>query len=164
MKLRTLLPIVLLLSLAACRVREQPVSGSSSPADSNPKGSVKLTFTYGSEKEEWIKDVTAAFNAADHRLADGRTIAVEAIPMGSGDCIDELLTESRKSDITSPASAAFIQLGNAESRAKSGKDLVSSTENLVLSPVVIAMWKPMAEAIGYGKKPVGWGDILKLGY
>jgi Ca-activated chloride channel family protein len=156
-------PIVLLMSLTACgRLREHSGSGPSSPASNNPKGSVKLTFTYGSEKEEWIKDVTAAFNAGDHRLADGRTIEVEAIPMGSGDCIDELLTESRKADITSPASAAFIQLGNAESRAKTGKELVGSTENLVLSPVVIAMWKPMAEAIGYGKKPVGWGDILTL--
>jgi Ca-activated chloride channel family protein len=162
MKLRTLLSIALLVVLPACRVREHSGTSASSPADSNPKGSVKLTFTYGSEKEEWIKAVTAEFNAADHRLADGRTIAVEAIPMGSGDCIDELLSESRKADITSPASAAFIQLGNAESRAKSGKDLVGSTENLVLSPVVIAMWKPMAEAIGYGKKAVGWGDILTL--
>jgi Ca-activated chloride channel family protein len=33
---------------------------------------------------------------------------------------------------------------------------------LMLSPVVIAMWKPMAEAIGWGKKPVGWSDILAL--
>ena len=163
MKLRTVGPILLLVCLAACgRVRETNSGATSSPADSNPKGSVKLIFTYGSEKEEWIKDVTTAFNSGDHRLADGRTIVVEAIPLGSGDCIDELLTESRKADITSPASAAFIQLGNAESRAKSGKDLVGSTENLVLSPVVIAMWKPMAEAIGYGTKPVGWGDILAL--
>ena len=163
MKLKTLVPVALLLTLAACgRVREHSGSESSSPAASNPKGSVKLTFTYGSEKEEWIKDVTAAFNAGDHRLADGRTIEVAAIPLGSGDCIDELLTETRKADITSPASAAFIQLGNAESRAKSGKDLIGPTENLVLSPVVIAMWKPMAEALGYGKKPVGWGDILTL--
>ncbi len=165
MNLRTLAPIVLLLTLAACGRSPEQGGGAqtpSSPAGLNPKGSVKLTFTYGSEKEDWIKDVTAGFNAGDHRLGDGRTIVVEAIPMGSGDCIDELLTESRKADLTSPASAAFIQLGNAESRAKSGKDLVGPTENLVLSPVVIAMWKPMAEAIGYGKKPVGWGDILAL--
>jgi Ca-activated chloride channel homolog len=163
MKLKTFVPIAILLSLAACgRVREQTGSESTTPAARNPKGSVKLTFTYGSEKEEWIKDVTAAFNAGDHRLADGRTIEVEAIPLGSGDCIDELLTETRKADITSPASAAFIQLGNAESRTKTGKDLIGPTENLVISPVVIAMWKPMAEALGYGRKPVGWGDILTL--
>ena len=64
--------------------------------------------------------------------------------------------------LASPASAAFIKLGNAESRAKTGKDLIASTDNLVLSPVVIAMWKPMAEALGWGKKPIGWSDILAL--
>src|SRR6185436_17031324 len=34
--------------------------------------------------------------------------------------------------------------------------------NLVLSPVVIAMWRPMAEAIGLGCQPVGWSDVLAL--
>jgi Ca-activated chloride channel family protein len=152
--------LLLILLSISCRNRERQA-----PADaaaSNPKGSVKLLFTYGSEKEEWIKDVTQRFNAEDHHLGDGRSIVVEAIAMGSGDCIDEILQETRHPDITSPASAAFIKLGNADSRAKSGKDLVGPTENLVLSPVVIAMWKPMAEAIGYGQKPVGWSDILAL--
>jgi Ca-activated chloride channel family protein len=32
----------------------------------------------------------------------------------------------------------------------------------VLSPVVIAMWKPMAEALGWPSQPVGWSDILAL--
>jgi Ca-activated chloride channel homolog len=82
--------------------------------------------------------------------------------MGSGECIDELLSGRRKAHITSPASAAFVKLGNAQSRASTGKDLIGTTENLVLSPVVIAMWKPMAESIGWGKKPVGWSDILQL--
>src|SRR5258708_16574822 len=72
------------------------------------------------------------------------------------------MQDTRNADITSPASTAFSKLGKAESLAKRGKDLVATTENLVLSPVVIAMWKPMAEAIGYGKKPLGWSDILAL--
>ena len=61
-----------------------------------------------------------------------------------------------------PLPQLFIKLGNAESRAKTGKDLIGNTDNLVLSPVVIAMWKPIAEAIGWGKKPLGWADILAL--
>ncbi len=82
--------------------------------------------------------------------------------MGSGESIDEILSGNLKAHIVSPASAAFIKLGNAQARSKQGKDLIGSTENLVLSPVVIAMWKPMAEAIGWGKKPIGWSDILAL--
>ncbi|HSS48730.1 MAG TPA: VWA domain-containing protein, partial [Thermoanaerobaculia bacterium] len=57
---------------------------------------------------------------------------------------------------------AFLKLGNAQSRARTGKDLIGESRNLVLSPVVIAMWRPMAEALGWGSKPVGWSDILAL--
>ncbi|HEY5894741.1 MAG TPA: VWA domain-containing protein [Chthoniobacterales bacterium] len=127
-----------------------------------PKNSLVLTFTYGSEKEDWVNAATAAFNQSGVKTADGKAIQVNAIPLGSGECIDSLLNETIKADITSPASAAFIKIGNAQSRTKTGRDLVGSTENLVLSPVVIAMWKPMAEALGWPGKPVGWSDILAL--
>ena len=155
--------LLLLLAAFGCKIqRETPAAADAAPAQRDPQKTVTVTFTYGSEKEEWVKDVTAQFNSEHHTVADGRTIVVDALPMGSGECIDEILGESRQTDVISPASAAFIKLGNAQSRAKTGKDLVASTDNLVLSPVVIAMWKPMAEAIGFGQKPVGWSDILAL--
>jgi Ca-activated chloride channel family protein len=125
-------------------------------------GSIELVFSYGSEKEKWIKEVTDRFNAEDHRAPGGKRIFVRAFPMGSGECIDEVLEGRRQPHIVSPASTAFIKLGNAQSQSKTGKDLIGPTDNLVLSPVVIAMWKPMAEAIGWGKKPIGWADILAL--
>jgi Ca-activated chloride channel family protein len=127
-----------------------------------PKNALELVFTYGSEKEKWITEVTDQFNREEHRTAAGRPILVRALPMGSGELIDEVLSGRRQPHIISPASAAFIKLGNAQSQQSAGHDLIASTDNLVLSPVVIAMWKPMAEAIGWGKKPIGWVDILKL--
>ena len=126
------------------------------------KDNLELVFTYGSEKEKWINEVTDTFNRGDHRTSAGKKIYVRAVPMGSGEAIDEVLEGRRQPHIISPASAAFIKLGNAQSQSKYGKDLIASTDNLVLSPVVIAMWKPMAEAIGWGKKPIGWSDILAL--
>ena len=89
-------------------------------------------------------------------------IQVEAVAQGSGELIDDLLAGARQAHLTSPASAAFLKLGNAQSRAKTGRDVIGETRNLVLSPVVIAMWRPMAEAIGWGRQPVGWSDILAL--
>ncbi len=127
-----------------------------------PSHSLELVFTYSSEKQKWIEEATASFNSAGHKLADGRVVFVRAFPLGSGELIDEILTGRRHAHLASPASGAFIALGNAESRAKTGKGLIGNTQNLVLSPVVIAMWKPMAEAIGWGKKAVGWADILDL--
>ena len=127
-----------------------------------PRGSIELVFPYGSEKEKWINDVTQAFNRSGAKTQSGKPIFVRALPMGSGETIDNILSGRLQAHLASPASSAFIKLGNAESRTKTGKDLIASTDNLVLSPVVIAMWKPMAEAIGWGKKPIGWSDILAL--
>ena len=127
-----------------------------------PRGALELVFPYGSEKEKWINDVTRAFNQSGAKTQSGKTIFVRALPMGSGETIDNILSGRLRAHVASPASVAFVKLGNAESRIKTGKDLIASTDNLVLSPVVIAMWKPMAEAIGWGKKPIGWADIPAL--
>jgi Ca-activated chloride channel family protein len=127
-----------------------------------PPNALELVFAYGSEKEKWIQEATEEFNKGKHKTPGGKTIFVRPKAMGSGESIEEILSGRLKAHLTSPASAAFVVLGNAESRAKTGKDLVGSTESLVLSPVVIAMWKPMAEALGWGQKPIGWSDILSL--
>src|SRR5215469_1704650 len=145
------------------------VQGCKSPSDSSkeaaqvaPRGSLELVFPYGSEKEKWINDATAAFNRSGIKTSGGKAIFVRSLPMGSGESIDNILSGRMQAHLVSPASGAFIKLGNAESRTKTGKDLIASPDNLVLSPVVIAMWKPMAEAIGWGKKPLGWSDVLAL--
>lgn len=159
----TLGPVFLLFSLVfpVIGCKNQPAS----PRETSvapPPGSLELVFPYGSEKEKWINEVTAAFNQSRKKTQSGKAIFVRALPMGSGESIDNILSGRMQAHLASPASAAFIKLGNAESRAKTGKDLIASADNLVLSPVVIAMWKPMAEAIGWGKKPIGWSDILAL--
>ncbi len=157
--------VVLLAVLASCGgPGASPSPGASTvekPA-AEPAGTLRLLFTYGSEKEEWIKEVTARFNQGGQRTAAGQRIVVEAVAQGSGELIEDLLSGDRKAHLTSPASAAFLKLGNARSRARTGKDLIAESRNLVLSPVVIALWKPMAEAIGWGSRPVGWSDILSL--
>jgi Ca-activated chloride channel family protein len=154
--------VLALLTFLTVGCKNQPPTSSETPGAA-PPGTVELVFPYGSEKEKWINDVTTAFNRSGAKTQGGKTIFVRALPMGSGETIDNILSGRLQAHLASPASTAFIKLGNAESRAKTGKDLIGSTDNLVLSPVVIAMWKPMAEAIGWGKKPLGWGDILALG-
>jgi Ca-activated chloride channel homolog len=157
-----LLAIVLLPMLASgllcCRKPATPDLTSETP----PPDELRLLFSYGSEKQKWIEDVTATFNQSGAKTSGGKRITVKAIPKGSGECIDDLISGREHDDLISPASNIFIKLGNAQSRAATGKDLIGGTQNLVLSPVVIAIWKPMAEAIGWGKKPVGWADILAL--
>ena len=132
------------------------------PKAEAPPNAVTVVFPYGSEKKNWIREVTARFHDRGFKTKAGRPIFVDERAMGSGEQIKEVLEGRLKAHLVSPASAAFIRLGNAQSEARTGKPLVGKTKDLVLSPVVIAMWKPMAEAIGWGKKPVGWADILEI--
>jgi Ca-activated chloride channel family protein len=159
-------PVALLLALLVvwslgCKNRStsKPTGEQEIPPTANE---IRLTFSYGSEKQKWIEDVTAAFNQSGAKTSTGKRITVKAVPKGSGECIDDVLSGAEQDDLTSPASNVFVKLGNARSRASTGQDVIGNTQNLVLSPVVIAMWKPMAEAIGWGKKPVGWAEILAL--
>jgi Ca-activated chloride channel family protein len=122
---------------------------------------LKLEFLYGSEKEKWITQVTDSYNQAGHTV-NGKKVEVKPIPIGSGEAMEELLSGRRQAQVFSPASGLFIELGNARSRARSGKNLIEGTKTLVRSPVVIAMWKPMAEALGWPKQKIGWADVLKL--
>lgn len=131
---------------------------SSAPACSTNK--LVLNMYYGSEKETWINDVVSGYNSHNN------SVCVNAIPIGSGQSMQEIVAGTIQPDIWSPAGSVWLTLINAMWREKHGSDLVSTgandTPSLVTSPVVIAMWKPEAEALGWPNKPIGWADIAAL--
>jgi Ca-activated chloride channel family protein len=146
-----------------------PALSTSSPerrpaaADREPAGrpEIEVLFTYGSEKQKWIDEVTATFNATGHTLKSGEKVRIKPVPVGSGELIDEVLTQRRKAHLVSPAAAAFIVRGNSDSRERGQGDLVGPTIDLVSSPVVVAMWREIAEAIGWPGKNLRWRDIFE---
>ena len=56
-----------------------------------PKDAIRLLFTYSSEKEDWVKEVTATFNQGGYKTKAGKQIYVDAIAEGSGECIDKII-------------------------------------------------------------------------
>ncbi|MBE3558341.1 MAG: extracellular solute-binding protein [Ktedonobacteraceae bacterium] len=87
---------------------------------------------------------------------------------GSRLCTDwQILDGKIKPDIWSPAGSVWISLLNAQWSAQhNGANLIGTgahdVPSLVNSPVVIAMWRPLAEALGWPGKAIGWSDIAKL--
>jgi Ca-activated chloride channel homolog len=90
-------------------------------------------------------------------------IIVEATAMGSIESVRGIIDGTLQPTVWSPASSVYIPVANAEWKNTHADDLVVSTPNdLVLSPVVIAMWRPMAQALGWPDKALGWEDIAQL--
>ena len=50
--------------------------------------SLEILFSYGSEKKNWVEDVTQRFNAADHKTKSGNVVQVQTLAMGSGKAIE----------------------------------------------------------------------------
>ena len=133
------------------------------PVISNVVGeTVTISMVYGSEKEAWLAPLVTAFNAARYETARGARIEIEATPMGSIESAERIIAETLQPTIWSPASSVYVPVANADWRQNHGEDLVDDPKDLVLSPVVIAMWRPMAEALGWPNKALGWADIAEI--
>ncbi|AFL75423.1 substrate-binding domain-containing protein [Thiocystis violascens] len=122
-----------------------------------------VRFTYGSEKQPWIHEVTETFNRQAQKTASGKTICVNAVPKGSGDSVNEIKNgQAGPGEVhaTSPASDLYVNLINHEFTEEQGKDLLKVEGFLVSSPVVIAAWEPVLARLGPPDQ-IGWSEIFK---
>jgi Ca-activated chloride channel family protein len=148
-----LLALLLAASLTACN------GGSLLPVGKR----AVVTMVYGSEKEAWLVPLIDEYNAQRNETTSGATIVIEAEPMGSIESGDAIVEGLIQPVVWSPASSAYVPVANAKWRQQHGEDLVIGTpKDLVLSPVVVAMWRPMAEALGWPEQALGWSDIAEL--
>lgn len=139
-------------------------SGGGTSENGPPQDALVVRMLYGSEKQSWIEAVTPDFNAQQNPSTSGKPIFVEVVPIGSAESMDLILAGQEQPAIWSPASSILLPVANQRwASGHNGNQLVMGTPPpLVLSPVVIAMWQPMAEALGWPGKPVGWADIAEL--
>jgi Ca-activated chloride channel family protein len=155
---------------SGCKSKDSPPdpdpAGSSTPskAPTPAKAPVTVTLVYGSEKKTWLEEQIKAFEATQPKAPSGRLVHIDAKAMGSGEAMDAIDDGSVKATVFSPASGAYLSLLDDHWLSHDGhtKPLVGKSEPLVLSPVVLAMWKPMAEALGWPKKAISWADLLKV--
>lgn len=123
-----------------------------------PSNALKINVAYSPEKEAWLKDRIAAFNATNTKVSN-QPIFVEGVNKSSGAARTEIKNGQLKTTIWSPSASTWLEVLKQES---GNPNVAVSARPLVLTPVVISMWKPMAEAMGYPNKPIGWGDMLEL--
>ncbi len=147
------LTIILFMLLSACGQLQSVIS----------PGTATVSIVYGSEKTEWLEPLVKQFNAANNKIKNGKNILIKSTAMGSIESVRGIMDGSLQPTVWSPASSIYIPVANAEWRKTHTDDLVTGTpKDLVLSPVVIAMWRPMAQALGWPGKALGWTDIAQL--
>ena len=132
-------------------------SGGPAPSKA-PAGSIEVSFAYSPEKEKLLTPLIKRFNASGAQV-DGRRVFVAAQNVSSGDAQTKIADGKLKLTAWSPSSSLWGRLLNFEADQPYAPD---TNPSIVRTPLVIAMWEPMARALGYPKRKLGFADILKL--
>jgi Ca-activated chloride channel family protein len=157
---------------AACSGGDDDASGdgddgteATSIGEADPGDCVVVDMAVSSEKIAVLTDLAEAFNDSDLADVDGRCVLVRPRSVASG--LAASLIPAGWPDpeqngappvIWSPAASGWAGIVNE----RAGATLAPAGTPFMLTPLVIAMPRPMAEALGYPEQPIGFADLAAL--
>ncbi|MGI5118832.1 substrate-binding and VWA domain-containing protein [Marinactinospora thermotolerans] len=102
--------------------------------------------------------------------AEGACVTVEVVEQASGTTLEAIGSGEwdeaelgPRPDVWLPASSSWVQI--ARDRLQGGEHealIPQDLPSIANSPLVIAMPRPMAEALGWPDESIGWSDLLEL--
>jgi Ca-activated chloride channel family protein len=156
----TAIAVGMVLVVSACSSGEQKA---------DPGGDcIQIDAAVSSEKIQLLGDLADEFNASGAEVK-GRCVWVEVQKKASGAAEQALAngwdteTDGPEPTIWSPASAAWGQVLNRRLAERGEAPMAPEDPTpFMLTPLVIAMPQPMAEALGWPDQPIGWADVLAM--
>jgi len=116
-----------------------------------------------STKKEWLNEVVKRFNAEHRKTTSGKTIRMEVTHETSGGSGKDILSGKSRPVVWSPGDKSWIGQINETWRQRTSRPLISGEcPPTIYAPIGFAMWRPMAEALGWPDKPIGWDTIVRL--
>jgi Ca-activated chloride channel family protein len=146
--------------------------GSGGTAGSSGSGAggdcTTVTVAASSEKAGLLKELAADYNGQG-READGRCVQVQVDSIASGAAAQALVAgwdeqvDGPRPTVWSPASSSWAPLVEQGLADRDKPNVIpAQRESIAQTPLVIAMPRPMAEALGWPDKQIGWGDLAAL--
>ena len=129
---------------------------------------IVVDITVSPEKIDLINALARTFNSSKDAKVNNKCIAVRPQSQSSGGAMQALVdgwneaTQGPRPVVWSPAGSTWGAILNQRLADKSQPAMTGAGKPFMVTPLVIAMPKPMAEALGYPAKALGWSDILSL--
>ena len=168
-RLLVLIALVLALVAGACNVDVDEGSDLGGGTDI-PSGCAAVDMAVSPEKFDLLTELAEEFNGSD-AAKDAKPCAFVRVNRVSSGVGATLLAEGwtdpgrdgPRPVIWSPAASSWGAIVNQRLQEQGEKPIApSDAKPFMVTPLVIAMPKPMAEALGYPETPIGFGDLLAL--
>jgi Ca-activated chloride channel family protein len=156
------------LVLAACQPPDN--SSDSGSGDGNvPKGCAAVDVASSPEKVELLTQLASSFNDSD-AAKNGGCVVVRVQKKSSGAAATVLAdgwrdeqAEGPRPVIWSPSASSWGGVVNQRLTNQGETPFVpTDAKSFMLTPLVIAMPRPMAQALGWPDTPIGYADLLAL--
>lgn len=128
-----------------------------------PPDGVLVTLASSNTKENWLDQITAEFNTAGMETSAGNPIVVEVRHVTSGGSMNSILDGSLQPVAWSPGDQSWVEQANEAWQRRNNRPLASAAcPATIYAPLGFAMWRPMAETLGWPDTPIGWDTIVEL--
>ena len=129
---------------------------------SNSSRTINLSIASSSTKRNWMDKIVADFNRKNNKV-NGKRIVASVEHVTSGGSMNAILDGSLQPVIWSPGDDSWTK--QFDDNWKLDKNTPAFSEacvSTVYAPLGFAMWRPMAETLGWPDKPIGWDTIVDL--
>ncbi len=137
-------------------------------AADDPGDCIVVDLSVSSEKIKLLTALAEDFNGSDQATVGDRCVFARVQSKASGGAAQLLAsewdeaTEGPRPVIWSPAASSWGAILDERLEASGKPAMVGEFTSFMLTPLVIAMPRPMAEALGWPDEPLGYADILAL--
>ena len=131
---------------------------SSIGGDGPPRNAVLVQVTANTSLTPWLEAAIDDFNDAKIETAAGKPVYVVLDPVESGQAVTDMADGGPLPALWIPDGPVWVNLLADQGVNSFQGNCVSVAE----SPLVIAMWRPVAEALGWPGRSLGWLDVGSL--
>ncbi len=157
----------LVLVTSACVEAGDQAGGGDDLLDADTGDCIVIDMAVSSEKIDLLDDLARTFNESGAEV-DGECVFIRPQVKASGGAMQSLAAgwnetvDGPRPVIWSPAGSAWGAVLNERLDEEGLPPMTTEGEPFMLTPLVIAMPEPMAQALGWPEEPLGWADIFEF--
>ena len=123
-----------------------------------PDNAVSIDVTVNTSLTPWLTPAIEKFNDTQVKTTAGNPVLVNLNPVEAGQAVIDMTTGTALPGLWIPDNEVWVDI-LAE---RDQPDFRGNCASVAQSPLVIAMWRPIAEALGWPARSLGWLDIGSL--
>jgi Ca-activated chloride channel family protein len=123
-----------------------------------PGNAVQIEVMANTSLTPWLQTTVDNFNEAKIKTSAGKPVYVNLRPVEAGQAVIDMTSGTGLPALWIPDDEVWVNVLAEQGQAAFQGNCVSVAK----SPLVIAMWRPIAESLGWPGRSLGWLDIGSL--